>query len=54
MPLVAKGQKGLGKGKSNPIAEEEGEINKEEGEEEDKSFVLVSNIPPSWHTPHLR
>ena len=53
MPLVAKGQKGLGKGKSKLIDEEEEEISKEENEE-DKSFVLVSNIPSSWHTHHLR
>ena len=55
MPLVAKGQTKLGKGKSIPNDEEKKENSKEEETaKEDESFVLVSNIPSSWHTHHLR
>ena len=56
MPLVAKGQTKLGQGKSKPNDEEKKETNNKEEEtvEEDLSFVLVSNIPSSWHTHHLR
>ena len=52
MPLVAKGPKKLG------TAEEEqngkAKAQEVENEEKDESFVLVSNIPSSWHTHHLR
>ena len=52
MPLVANGPKKLG------TAEEEqnGKANapEVENEEKEESFVLVSNIPSSWHTHHLR
>ena len=51
MPLVAKGQKELGKSKQN---DEEEKNNTEETVKEDESFVLVSNIPSTWHTHHLR
>ena len=55
MPLVAKGQTKLGKDKSKQNDEEKKENSKEEKTaEEDESFVLVSNIPSSWHTHHLR
>ena len=56
MPLVAKGQTKLGQGKSKSNDEEKKETNKEEEEtaEKDQLFVLVSNIPSSWHTHHLR
>ena len=56
MPLVAKGQRQLGIGKSKPNDEEEKEKKEEEETivEGDESFVLVSNIPSSWHTHHLR
>ena len=53
MPLVAKGQKELGKGKSKQNDEEE-KNNTEETVKEDESFVLVSNVPSTWHTHHLR
>ena len=52
MPLVAKGPKKLG------TAEEEqngkAKAQEVENEEKEESFVLVSNIPSSWHTHHLR
>merc|ERR1719391_1824278 len=55
MPLVAKGQTKFGQSKSKPNDEETKETTKEEETvKEDLSFVLVSNIPSSWHTHHLR
>ena len=56
MPLVARGQRELGTGKRQQNEEEKKEKNQEEETlaEEDESFVLVSNIPSSWHTHHLR
>ena len=51
--MVAKEQKELGRGKSKPNDEEEKNIT-EEAAEEDESFVLVSNIPSTWHTHNLR
>ena len=54
MPLVAKGQRELGTGKRKPNEEEEKDKEKETVAEQDESFVLVSNIPSSWHTHHLR
>ena len=54
MPLVAKGRRELGTGKRKPNGEEEKSKEEETLAEEDESFVLVSNIPSSWHTHHLR
>ena len=54
MPLVAKGQRELGTGKRKKKEEEEKDKEKETVAEQDESFVLVSNIPSSWHTHHLR
>ena len=53
MPLVGKGQKELGRGKSKPNDEEE-KTNTGEAAGEDESFVLVSNVPSTWHTHNLR
>ena len=52
MPLVAKGPK-----KSGTAEEEQNgkaKVQEVENEEKEESFVLVSNIPSSWHTHHLR